>query len=146
MIKTGPNDTNQLMTSVDRLRIWPLVIAPVPLLRASLHLSHVIGCQGQMLETMTSGHGTGGNEVIQGESIKGTESAPWTLNSLVDRLSRRINHIWIVMSGSGVLDIVPPLELLEALSASVVDVLGVGDELGRRRRSVGSRHFEWRTG
>ena len=145
MIKTGPDDTDQLMTSVDRLQIWPLVITPVLLLRASLHLSRVIGCQGQMLETTTSGHGTGGNEVVQEESIKGMESAPWTLNGLVDCLSRRINRIWIVTSSSGVLDILLPLELLEALSASVVDVLGIRDKL-RRRRSVRSRHFEWRTG
>ena len=49
------------------------------------------------------------------------------------------------MSASSVLDVVAALEPLEALSVSVVDILGVGDEL-RRRRSVGSRHFEWRTG
>ena len=50
------------------------------------------------------------------------------------------------MSGPHVFDVVPGLELLEALSVSIVDVLGIGDKLGRRRRSVGSRHFEWRTG
>ena len=50
------------------------------------------------------------------------------------------------MSGLSVLDVVAALELLEALRASIVDVLGIGDELRRRRRSVGSRHFEWRTG
>ena len=50
------------------------------------------------------------------------------------------------MSGVGILDVVSPLENLEALGASIVDVLSIGDELGRRRRSIGSRHFEWRTG
>ena len=46
------------------------------------------------------------------------------------------------MSSSRVLDVVPRLELLETLGAGVIDVLGVGNELGRRRRSVGVRHFE----
>ena len=50
------------------------------------------------------------------------------------------------MGSLSVLDIVPHLELLEALRASIVDVLGVGDELGRGRRSIGGRHFEWRMG
>ena len=52
----------------------------------------------------------------------------------------------IVSSNPSILDVVPRLELLEALSVGVVDILGIGDELGRRGRSVGSRHFEWRTG
>ena len=49
------------------------------------------------------------------------------------------------MSSPHVLDVVPRLELLKALSASIVDVLGIGDKL-RRRRSIGSRHFVWRIG
>ena len=47
---------------------------------------------------------------------------------------------------SRVPDVVPRLELLEAFGASIVDVLSIGHELRRRRRSVESRHFEWRTG
>ena len=35
----------------------------------------------------------------------------------------------------------PQCEPLEALRPSIVDILGIGDEL-RRRRSVGSRHFD----
>ena len=58
----------------------------------------------------------------------------------------RINPVGIVASDSSVLDVVPRLELLEALGASIVDILSEGNELRRRRRSVGSRHFEWRTG
>ena len=46
------------------------------------------------------------------------------------------------MSGPHVLDVVPCLELLEALRTGVVNVLGIGDELRRRRRSVGGRHFD----
>ena len=50
------------------------------------------------------------------------------------------------MSDTSVLDVVAAFEPLEALRPSVVDVLSVSDELGRRSRRVGSRHFEWRTG
>ena len=50
------------------------------------------------------------------------------------------------MSGSGILDVVLRLELLEPLSTGIVDLLSIGDELRRGRRSVGGRHFEWRTG
>ena len=49
------------------------------------------------------------------------------------------------MGGTGVLDIVLHLELLEALRPSIVNILRVGDER-RRRRSTRSRHFEWRMG
>ena len=71
---------------------------------------------------------------------------PRTLDGLIDDLRRWIDPIGIVMSGSRILDIVPRLELLEAFGASIVNVLSIGDELGRRRRSVGERHFKWRTG
>ena len=48
----------------------------------------------------------------------------------------------IVASDTGVLDVVPHLETLETLSASIVDVLGIGNELRGRRRSIGGRHFD----
>ena len=146
MIKTGPDDTDQLTTSVDCPRVWPLVVAPVPLLHALLHLSHVVGRQEQTLETTMSGHGTRRDEVVQQQRIQGAEHTPQTLNGLVDRLGRRIGHVGIVMSSLSVLDVVSRLELFEAISASIVNVLGIGNELGRRGRSVGSRHFEWRMG
>ena len=41
MVQPGTNDPHQLTTRIDRLGVWPLVIAPVPLLRASLHLSQI---------------------------------------------------------------------------------------------------------
>ena len=145
MVDPHPNNTDQLTTSIDRPQVWPLVIAPVPFLRASFHLSHVVGRQGQMLETTTSGYRTSRNEVVQGESIKSMESTPQTLNSLIDCLSRRVNPVRIVSSGPSVLDVVLRLKVLEALHTGIVDILGVGDELGRRR-SVGGRHFEWRMG
>ena len=49
------------------------------------------------------------------------------------------------MGATSILDVVATLESLEALRSSIVDILGVGNEL-RRRRSIGSRYFEWRTG
>ena len=145
MIKASSNDTDQLTTSVNRPRVWPLVIAPVPLLCASFHLSHIVGSQRQMLQMTTSGHGTRRDEVVQQQGIEGTEHTPRTLNSLIDCLSQRIGHIRIITSSLGFLDVVPRLEMLEALRASIVDILGVGDEL-RRRRSIRGRHFIWRTG
>ena len=145
MVQTSTNDSHQLTTRIDRLRIWPLVVAPVPLLHASFHLSHVIGSQGQTLKTTTSGHGTRGDKVVQGQTIEGSECTHWTLDSLVHRLGQRIGPPRIVAGSSSILDIIAALEPLKAFHTSIVDVLGVGDEL-RRRRSIGGRHFEWRMG
>ena len=145
MVQTGTGDPHQLMTRINGRRIGPLVVAPIPLLRTLLHLSCIVGSQGEVLQTMTSGHGTGRNEVVQRQTIKGTKCTPQTLNSLVYRLSRRISPVQIISSSPSVLDVEATLELLKAFRLSVVDILGVGNEL-RRRRSVGSRHFVWRTG
>ena len=65
MIQTGPDDTDQLLTSVNHSQVWPLAIAPVPLLHASLHLSRIVGCQRQTLETMMSRHRARRNKVVQ---------------------------------------------------------------------------------
>ena len=119
---------------------------PVPLLHASFHLSHIVGHQGQTLEMMTSSHRPRGNEVVQGQTIEGMERTPRTLNGQINRLGQWISPMRIVVGNSSVLDVVAALELLEALCPSIVDILGIGDELRRRRRSVGSRHFEWRMG
>ena len=113
---------------------------------ALLHLCHVVGSQGQTLETTTSGHRPRGNEVVQRQTIEGTECTPQTFDSLIHRLSRRIDPPRIVAGNSSILDIVATLESLEALGPRIVDILSIGDELRGRRRSVGSRHFEWRTG
>ena len=146
MVNNGPNNTNQLLTSVDHPQVRPLVVASIPLLHASLHLSHVVGSQGQTLKMTMSGYGTSRDEVVQGKSVEGTESTPRTLHGLIDRFSQGINPVWIIMGGLSILDIVTHLEVFEALCASIVDILNIGNELGRRRRSVGGRHFEWRTG
>ena len=98
-----------------------------------------------MLETMTSGHRPRRDEVVQGQPIEGTERTPRTLDSLENHLGRRIDPPRIVTGDTGVLDVVAALEPLEALRPSIVNILRIADEL-RRRRSVGGRHFEWRTG
>ena len=77
----------------------------------------------------TSSHGTRRNEVVQRQRVKGTEHTPWTLNSLIDRLGQRISHVGIVVGGPSILDVVLCLELLEALHASIVDILSIGNEL-----------------
>ena len=146
MVQTSTNNPHQLTTRIDHLRVRPLVVTPIPLLRTALHLCRIIGSQGQALETTTSSHRPGRDKVVQGQTIEGAERTPWTLNSLVHRLGRRINPPRIVTGASGVLDVVATLESLEALGPSVVDILSIANELRRRRRSVGSRHFEWRTG
>ena len=74
------------------------------------------------------------------------ESTPWTLHGLIDRLGRWIGPIWIITGGPSILDVVLRLELLETLCPGIVNILGVRDELRRRRRSIGSRHLVWRMG
>ena len=69
-----------------------------------------------------------------------------SVDSLVNGFCRRIDAVGIVSCRAGILDVVLCLELLETLSAGIINILGVGNELGRRGRSVGSRHFEWRMG
>ena len=145
MIKTGPDDTDQLTTYVDRPRVGPLVVMSVPLLCASFHLSRIVGCQGQTLETTTSRDGPSRDKVVQGESIQRPESTSWTLYGLIHYFSQRICCIRIVTSGVGVPDVVPSFETFEAISVSIVHILGIGNELGRGR-SVGSRNLKWRTG
>ena len=90
--------------------------------------------------------GTGRNEVVQQQRVEGTKRTTWTLHSLIDRFGGRVYAMWIVASGPRVLDVVLLLELLEAFGPRIVDILSIADELRRRRRSVGGRHFKWRTG
>ena len=89
-----------------------------------------------------SGHGTRRDEVVQRQRVERPESTTRTFDGLVNGLGQRVDPIGIITSGSHVLDVVPSLETLEAFGASIVDVLGIGDKLGRRRGSVGSRHFD----
>ena len=146
MVDSRPNHADQLTGNVDRLQRRTLVVTTIPLLRTPLHLRNIVGRQGKMFETSTSSYSPGRNEVVQRQRVEGSESTSRTLHGLIDRFGRRIHTIRVISSGPRVLDVVPRLEMLEALCTSIVDVLGIGDELGRRRRSVGSRHFEWRTG
>ena len=142
MVDPGANDPDQLMTNVDRLRARTLIVPTIPLLRAAFHLHCIVGRQGQPLEVAMSSYSPRRDEVVQQQCVKGPEGTTWTLDGLIDSFSRRVDAVWVVTSGVGVLDVILRLELLEALGASVVDVLSVGDELRRRRRSVGGRHFD----
>ena len=87
-----------------------------------------------------------GDEVVQGQPVKGPLGTSQTLRCLEDVFGCWISPTRIVASNPRILDIVGGFEPLEALHPGVVDVLGKGDESRRRRRSVGSRHFKWRTG
>ena len=144
MVDPGPHNTDQLPGNVDRLRRSTLVVPPVLLLCAAFHLRHIVGRQGQPLEAATSSDGPQGDEVIERKRIHGTERAAWTLHGLVDGFGQRVGRIGIIVGGTGVLDVVLRLELLEPLRPGIVDILRVGDK--GRRRSTRSRHFEWRTG
>ena len=93
-----------------------------------------------------SSNGTRGDEVVQRQRVEGPESATRTLDGLVDDFGRGVNTVWIIASGPRVLDVIPSLETFEPISTGIVDILSIGDKLGRRRRRVGGRHFEWRTG
>ena len=87
MVQTGTHDPDQLTTRVDRLRVWPLVVASIPLLHASFHLRRVVGSQGQMLETTTSSYRLRRDEVVQRQTIERSEHTPRTLDSLEDQFS-----------------------------------------------------------
>ena len=114
---------------------------PVPLLRTTFHLCRIVGSQGQTLETTASSYGPAGDEVVQGQPVKGVLRAPWPLHSLEDIFGHWITSPWIVASTSHVLDIVGGFEPLEALHPGVVNILGEGDK-SRRRRNIGSRNFD----
>ena len=145
MVQPGTNDPHQLMTSINCRQVWPLLIAPVSLLHTVFHLCHIVGSQGQTLEATVSSYRPTGNEVVQRQPIEGPLRTPRTLHGLEDGFGCWISPTRIVASNPCILDIVGGFEPLEALCPGVVDVLGEGDE-SRRRRSVGSRHFEWRMG
>ena len=130
MIQPCPDNADQLPRYVDCLRTRTLIIPVIPFMRAVFHLCHVIGHQGQTLKATTCSHSARRNEVVQRQRVEGLESATRTLDSLVDGFGQRIHAMWIVVSGSHILDVEPRLELLETLSAGIVNILGIGDELG----------------
>ena len=142
MVDPRPDDTDQLPTYVDRLQTQPLIITAIPLLRAAFHLCCIVGHQGKTLEATTSSDRPRGDKVVEGKRVEGPESASQTLHGLIDGFGGGVNAVGIVASSSRILDVVLCLELLEALRASIVNVLSVGNELRRGRRSVGGRHFD----
>ena len=82
-----------------------------------------------------------GDEVVQGQPFKGLLGITQSLHSLEDGFGCWISPTRIVASSPHILDIVAGFEPPEALCPGIVDVLGEGDK-SRRRRSVGSRHFD----
>ena len=62
----GRDQSDQLLTGVNNLRPRTLVIAFVPFLGATTHLSGVVGSEGNMLEMAMSGNGPCLNEVLKG--------------------------------------------------------------------------------
>ena len=124
MVNPSANDTDQLSANVDCLRAGTLIVSTIPLLRVVFHLCRIVWRQQQQLEVTASFHDTGRDKVIQQKRIKGAESTTRTFDGLVDGFGQGVNTVGIVASGPHVLDVVPRLETLEALSMSIVDVLG----------------------
>ena len=81
------------------------------------------------------------NKVLKGKAVEGPLRTTRTLRNLVNILGMRTRPTRIITSGVGVLVVVGGLEMLEALCPGIVDILGEGDERGKRSRSVGDRHF-----
>ena len=116
----------------------------VPFLCAASHLRSITGHQRQALETMTSSNQSGGDEVLKGETVEGPLRTSTRLDGIVDIFHRQVGTMRIVTGTVSCLLVEDSLVLFEALRIGEVDVLGKGHE--SRRRSVGSRHFEWRMG
>ena len=146
MVQTGPDDTHQLMADIHDLQTHPLVVVFVPFLGATTHLCCIVGSKGKALEMTVCRNSPHLNKVLKGKTIEGSFQTTGTLCSLVHVFSARICPARIVTSGTSVLAVVGSFELLEALCLGIVDILGKGDENRRRRGSIGSRHFVWRTG
>ena len=145
MVKTDTDDTDELTTCINHLCPCSLVVVHVPLLCTVFHLCVVVGSQGQMLQMTTSHNWTQHQEVLEGQLFEGSFGASGILDLIVDSLWDQIGGVWIVMCGASILLVVQGLELLEALHLGVVGISSEGDK-SRGRRSVGSRHFVWRTG
>ena len=129
---------------VNNFQTCTLVVVPIPLLCAAFHLCSIVGCQGQVLGMTASRTGSRSDEILEGESVEGPLGTPTRLDGVVDIFRRQVSTIRIVPSAASVLLVEDGLVLFEALHIGVVDILGKGHK--RRRRSVGSRHFMWRTG
>ena len=95
---------------------------------------------------MMSSNGSRSDEVLEGESIKGPLQTTRTFDGIVDISHHQVGPLWIVTSSPGVLLVEDGFVPLEAFQVGVIDVLSVGRKRSRWRRSVGGRHFMWRTG
>ena len=73
MVYCSPHHSDQLLTGVDDIRTWSLVVTLIPLLHGSLHLCCVVRSQGQALEMMMSGNGPGLDKVLERKTVKSPE-------------------------------------------------------------------------
>ena len=90
MVQTGTNNTHQLAAGIDDFRPQPLIVTLVPLLCASLHLCHIVGSQGQVLQMMMSSDSPGLDEVLERKTVEGLLGTSQTLGSLIYILGVRI--------------------------------------------------------
>ena len=87
-----------------------------------------------------------GDEVLKREHIEGPLWTTGRLDGMVNVFCHWVSPLRIIVGSPGVLLVEDGLVPLEALHIGVVDILGKGNEIRRRKRSVGSRHFVWRMG
>ena len=144
VVQPCPHHSDQLMTGVDNFWPRPLVVMPVPLLHAAFHLRHIVRHQGQMLETMTSSDQSQSDEILERECVEGPLQTTRTLDSVVYIFCHWVGPPWIIMGSPGILLVENGLVPFEAFHLGVIDILSEGNKSGRR--SIGSRHFVWRTG
>ena len=83
------------------------------------------------------------DEVMEGELLELPLSQTGSFHLVINNLRDWIWSVRIVPGTTSVLLVVEVLELFEPLHLGVVEISSIGDEA--RRRSVGSRHFVWRT-
>ena len=145
VVKPDTDATNQLMTQVNNLWPFPLVIAIIPLLHIVGHLDIIVQYQGKVFEVTMSSDGSWDDEILEGKLLKLPLRTPRILNLVINNLQDRIRQVGIIANSTSVPLVVQGLELLESPYSSVVRIGSVGDK-ARRWKSVGSRHFVWRTG
>ena len=100
-----------------------------------------------MLQTMTSGNRPQSDEVLKRVCVEGPLRTAGRLDGVVNIFSHQVGPTRIVMGGEGILLVEDGVVLFKALHLGVINILGEGNKSrGRRRRSIGGRHFMQRMG
>ena len=73
VVQTSTNNTDQLLTKINRLRPQTLIVMVIPFLGTSLHLGGIVGSEGETLEMTMSRDWTQCHEVLKGETPHVTE-------------------------------------------------------------------------